>query len=82
MLWIAESGEGQRLGISVSKRVGKAVVRNRVKRGIREWFRSVRVEMRDGVDLVITARAGAAALTPARRAAELNEMLEEVGCLR
>jgi len=28
-----------RLGITVSKRVGNAVVRNRVKRLIREWFR-------------------------------------------
>ena len=32
----------RRLGVTVSKRVGNSVIRNRVKRRIREWFRHAR----------------------------------------
>ena len=34
-----EDGESTRLGITVSRRVGNAVRRNRIKRLVREWFR-------------------------------------------
>ena len=48
-----------RLGFSVSKRVGKAVVRNKVKRRLREILRSV--SLRPGRDIVFIARPAAAA---------------------
>jgi ribonuclease P protein component len=48
--------------------VGGAVVRNRVKRRIREWFRIQRGSLGAGVDWVVIARPPAAAL--AREAAE------------
>lgn len=47
-----------RLGISVSKKVGNAVVRNRVKRLLREIFRLNRDKLVKGFDLVIVARKG------------------------
>ena len=47
-----------RLGITVSKRVGKAVARNLVKRRLREIFRKNRRALPSGVDLVLIARAG------------------------
>jgi ribonuclease P protein component len=52
--------ETSRLGITVSRRVGNAVVRNRIKRRVREWFRREKDQFQTGVDLVVIARAGAA----------------------
>lgn len=48
-----------RFGITVSRKVGNAVVRNRVKRWIREAIRHERGELR-GVDLVFIARRSSA----------------------
>ena len=47
-----------RLGISVSKRVGKSVIRNRVKRLIREAYRNYSGEVKEGYDIIIIARTG------------------------
>jgi ribonuclease P protein component len=48
-----------RLGLSVSRKVGKAVVRNRWKRSIREAFRLSRATLPAGIDLVVSPRRGA-----------------------
>ncbi len=48
-----------RLGLSVSRRVGNAVVRNRWKRAIREAFRIRRHDMPVGWDFVVRPRKGA-----------------------
>jgi len=45
-----------RLGVNVSKKVGNAVVRNRVKRITREWFRLNRAHFSFTVDLVFLFR--------------------------
>ena len=52
-----------RLGITVSKKVGKSVQRNRVKRLIREAFRQLRPKMEIGYDVVVVGRTPASGLT-------------------
>ena len=49
--------ETSRVGLSVSKRVGNAVVRNLVKRRLREAIR--RLDLREGWDILLIARNGA-----------------------
>ncbi|MEZ4463461.1 MAG: ribonuclease P protein component [bacterium] len=47
-----------RIGITVSRKVGKAVVRNRFKRLVREAWRHNRQAVPPGFDLVVVARPG------------------------
>ena len=76
---IGESPEERtRLGVTVSKRVGNAVVRNRVKRCIREWFRQERAELPRNSDIVVTARPRARDLSSVDITMFLNRMIDDV----
>jgi len=75
-----ESRSGRvRLGITVSRKVGNAVVRNRVKRHIREWFRNARGAMRPGIDLLVIGRRGAAGRDARELDVALCELARTVG---
>lgn len=65
----------RRLGVTVSRAVGNAAVRSRVKRCIREWFRGSRHLLAEDIDLVVIARRGAAAKSGREIAAELCSAL-------
>lgn len=67
-----------RLGITVSRRVGSAVVRNRVKRYVREWFRRRGDRIPKGKDYVVIARRAARELDALRVLRELDSLLEGV----
>jgi ribonuclease P protein component len=54
----ARSGQS-RLGITVSRRVGDAVARNRIKRLVREFFRHNQTRIRPAQDVIVIARPGA-----------------------
>ena len=49
-----------RLGITVSTKLGHAVVRNRVRRRIREIFRLSQGSMKQGYDIIVVGRTRAA----------------------
>ena len=61
----ADGEPAVRLGVSVGRRVGGAVERNRVKRVLREAFWALDEELPEGHDFVIVARAGAAEMAGA-----------------
>jgi len=67
-----------RLGITVSRKVGSAVVRNRVKRQVREWFRGRRAALERGLDLVVIGRAPAAQLAHRAIDEELCELVRKL----
>jgi ribonuclease P protein component len=73
VLIAAPGSDGRgRLGVTVSSRVGNAVIRNRVKRLVRELFRK-RCPHREGTnDVVVIAKPGAEALTYAEVVFELE----------
>jgi ribonuclease P protein component len=52
----AQTAGGPRVGFSVSKRLGTAVDRNRIKRVLREAYRAHSQSLRGNVDLVLIAR--------------------------
>jgi ribonuclease P protein component len=70
-----------RIGFSVGKRVGNAVVRNRVKRRLREATRRLLAGVPAGWDLVISARPEAAAADYAALAADVRALLDRAGLL-
>jgi ribonuclease P protein component len=60
IVYASENGLGHpRLGVSVSRKVGGAVARNRYKRLYREAFRLVQHQLPAGVDLILIPRPAA-----------------------
>lgn len=64
VMYVMENGtERNRIGISVSKKVGNSVVRHRVARLVRESYRLQEKVFNSGLDIVIVARPNAATAT-------------------
>jgi ribonuclease P protein component len=72
-----EEGDEPRLGVAVPKSGGSAVVRNRLKRQIREAWRARVESLRPGHDYVIVARPGLADSVESRGADWLGERIDE-----
>ncbi|MED3720533.1 ribonuclease P protein component [Geobacillus stearothermophilus] len=71
-----------RIGLSVSKKLGKAVVRNRIKRYIRQCFLELKEEVAPGKDYVIIARQPAAEMGYAEVKKSLIHVLRKAGGLK
>lgn len=64
-------GAKSRLGITVSGKVGNSVMRNRIKRQVREFFRRHQSTLPPATDFLVIARNSAAALANSMISSEL-----------
>lgn len=56
--------EGGRLGVTATRKIGNAVIRNRARRLVREAYRKIRPMLPEGYDLVVVVRPGLLSLSP------------------
>jgi ribonuclease P protein component len=70
--------EEPRLGLAVPKRIGTAVARNRIKRRLRELWRSRLAAVAPGCDYILVVRPGLVEAAETRGAAWLGDRLDEV----
>lgn len=68
-----------RLGVTVSTKLGCAVVRNRARRRLRELFRLTQPRMKQGYDLVLVARSRAVDAPYQKLSAAFDRALEQLG---
>jgi ribonuclease P protein component len=73
-----DGDDDPRLGLAVPKASGSAVVRNRIKRQLREAWRASLTEVEPGKDYVLIARPGLAEATEQRGFEWLTERIGEV----
>ena len=74
LLYVRPQPSGRRFGFVVGKKVGKAVVRNRVKRRLRAACRECLPHLREGFDAVFVARKNASG-------ADYHQLLQEMQTL-
>ena len=68
-----------RIGITASRKVGNSVVRNRVRRRVREYFRRNKPLLTPGFDYVVNLKPSAAASPSAALDADLQATLRRLG---
>ncbi len=73
--------EGIRFGLSTGRRLGGAVVRNRVRRRLREALRVMAPSFQPGWDVLIIARPGLVEADHAALVGALHEVLRRGGVL-
>lgn len=71
-----------RLGVTVSTKLGHAVVRNRARRRLRELYRLNRTDMVPGYDVILVARSRCLRGDFARMMGQYREALEKLELLR
>jgi ribonuclease P protein component len=83
VLSVVPSGDeaDTRIGLVTSRRVGGAVVRNRVRRRLREIVRAARPTLRSGLWLALIARQGAARATYQALLAEWTQLAQRSSIL-
>ena len=75
-------GEVNRLGYTVSTKLGHAVVRNRVRRRLREIYRLNAPRLKSGYDLVVVARSRCVGAEYAKMDAAFLSACEKLGLLK
>lgn len=75
-------GEPSRVGLAVGKKIGKATVRNRIKRVFRESVRSLLGRVRPGYWIILIARGGAKGLGVREATPAIQEVMKRAGLLQ
>jgi ribonuclease P protein component len=76
--FVREDGESARLGLAVPKAVGTAVVRNRIKRRLKELFRERSADLPQDHDYVLVVRPGLPEAAESRGFDWLRERVDEI----
>lgn len=71
-----------RVGVTVSKKLGKAVIRNRVRRRLREVYRLNESAFQSGYDIVVVARSKCVGAEFAKLTAAYLHLAKKAGILR
>lgn len=79
---LRREGQGRKFGFAVSRKVGAAVTRNRVKRYLREFYRKHRAEFGEDAHVVVVARPYAAKLGYEQCARAMQRLLNEIEVAR
>jgi len=72
------TAQNNRIGITISKKVGNAVERNRIKRVIREYFRHNKEKISKPMDINIIARKGLTALSNREIIEKLDKLFSKI----
>ena len=81
LVMLAAPGRGLKVGFSVSRKVGKAVVRDKVRRRLRECFRPLMGDVKNGLYVVVARPAAAEAAFDALEK-DVRYLLKKHGALK
>jgi ribonuclease P protein component len=81
VVYSLDARQENKYGITVSKKIGKAVVRNRVKRLIRESIRAFENELIGTHNIIIVARGASSGATFFQIYDGLKKCLNQIGIL-
>jgi len=79
LYWYPNDGAKNRYGFSISKKIGKAVVRNKLKRRLKEIIRHKENKVKTGYDIIIIARKHVNRLEFQRLRKDLIKLYKKAG---
>lgn len=71
-----------RLGVTCSKKIGSAVVRNRAKRVLRAAFAAIEDRVTPGYDIILVARSSTAERKSTKVSVSLTELFSQAGIMK